>query len=117
MDLFYFEIIIIFFNIVNLISLLYLFFYSTKNGDNMERGCDERCTCNRGEWICTPRCMGKMFKRGTMMTEQPNCHEILAEDDVCCSSMECNSDADDIHNNNGISPTVATFSLSEMNGK
>ncbi|XP_037809885.1 putative epidermal cell surface receptor isoform X2 [Lucilia sericata] len=66
---------------------------SYKNGENMERGCDERCTCNRGEWICSPRCMGKTFKRGTMQmsleNEQTNCREIAVEDDECCSMMEC----------------------------
>ncbi|XP_023303318.2 putative epidermal cell surface receptor isoform X3 [Lucilia cuprina] len=66
---------------------------SYKNGENMERGCDERCTCNRGEWICSPRCMGKTFKRGSMQmsleNEQTNCREIAVEDDECCSMMEC----------------------------
>ncbi|XP_065355158.1 putative epidermal cell surface receptor isoform X2 [Calliphora vicina] len=66
---------------------------SYTNGENMERGCDERCTCNRGEWICSPRCMGKTFKRGSMQmtleNEQTNCREIAVEDDECCGMMEC----------------------------
>ncbi|TMW48294.1 hypothetical protein DOY81_006625 [Sarcophaga bullata] len=66
---------------------------SYKNGENMERGCDERCTCNRGEWICSPRCMGKTFKRGSMQmtfdNEHTNCREIAVEDDECCAIMEC----------------------------
>lgn len=69
----------------------------------MERGCDERCTCNRGEWICSPRCQGKTFKRGTMAAamatmmsdeEQSKCREIAVEDDECCSRMECSTNED-----------------------
>ncbi|XP_058974050.1 putative epidermal cell surface receptor isoform X3 [Musca domestica] len=76
---------------------------SYKNGENMERGCDERCTCNRGEWICSPRCQGKTFKRGTMAAamatmmsdeEQSKCREIAVEDDECCSRMECSTNED-----------------------
>ncbi|XP_075145079.1 stranded at second transmembrane protein isoform X2 [Haematobia irritans] len=65
---------------------------SYKNGENMERGCDERCTCNRGEWICSPRCQGKTFKRGTgmmAMEHQSNCREIPVEDDECCGQLQC----------------------------
>ncbi|XP_013118329.2 putative epidermal cell surface receptor isoform X1 [Stomoxys calcitrans] len=67
---------------------------SYKNGENMERGCDERCTCNRGEWICSPRCLGKTFKRGSgmmAMDQQPNCREIPVEDDECCGQLDCGS--------------------------
>lgn len=79
----------------------------------MERGCDERCTCNRGEWICSPRCMGKTFKRGSMQmafdNEHTNCREIAVEDDECCSTMEC-ATAEEV-----FLPTQST--AESMNGK
>ncbi|XP_055847621.1 putative epidermal cell surface receptor isoform X5 [Episyrphus balteatus] len=59
-----------------------------KNGETMDRECNERCSCNRGEWICKPRCSGMLFKRGQAF-EKPNCHEIPFEDDECCATMEC----------------------------
>ncbi|XP_055922788.1 putative epidermal cell surface receptor isoform X4 [Eupeodes corollae] len=59
-----------------------------KNGETMDRGCNERCTCNRGEWICKPRCSGVSFKRGTVF-EKANCHEAPFEEDECCSIMQC----------------------------
>uniref|UniRef100_A0A1B0FGU8 Epidermal cell surface receptor n=1 Tax=Glossina morsitans morsitans TaxID=37546 RepID=A0A1B0FGU8_GLOMM len=87
---------------------------SYKNGENIERGCDERCTCNRGEWICSPRCMGKTFKRGTMMTEQPNCHEMPVEDDECCSSMECGNGSDRFIDEETFLPTIASLSAANQ---
>ncbi|XP_073819079.1 stranded at second transmembrane protein isoform X1 [Musca autumnalis] len=88
---------------------------SYKNGENMERGCDERCTCNRGEWICSPRCQGKTFKRGTMLEqissgeegETTKCREIAVEDDECCSRMECSS------NEETFLPTQSTMHTDE----
>ncbi|XP_061393214.1 putative epidermal cell surface receptor [Musca vetustissima] len=86
---------------------------SYKNGENMERGCDERCTCNRGEWICSPRCQGKTFKRGTMATmmadedETRKCREIDVEDDECCSRMECSTSEE------GFLPTQSTMHTDE----
>ncbi|KAL9888427.1 putative epidermal cell surface receptor isoform 5-T6 [Glossina fuscipes fuscipes] len=87
---------------------------SYKNGENIERGCDERCTCNRGEWICSPRCMGKTFKRGTMMTEQPNCHEMPVEDDECCSAMECGNGSDRFIDEETFLPTIASLSAANQ---
>lgn len=81
----------------------------------MERGCDERCTCNRGEWICSPRCMGKTFKRGAMMMNvETNCREIAVEDDECCATMEC-ATAEEV-----FLPTQSSSSLNtaeSVNGK
>uniref|UniRef100_A0A1A9VGW7 Epidermal cell surface receptor n=1 Tax=Glossina austeni TaxID=7395 RepID=A0A1A9VGW7_GLOAU len=85
-----------------------------RNGENIERGCDERCTCNRGEWICSPRCMGKTFKRGTMMTEQPNCHEMPVEDDECCSAMECGNGSDRFIDEETFLPTIASLSAANQ---
>ncbi|KAM8706713.1 hypothetical protein ACLKA7_010903 [Drosophila subpalustris] len=57
----------------------------------MERDCDERCTCNRGEWICEPRCKGATYPRGSQRTmANPHCQERVVEEDECCRTMECN---------------------------
>lgn len=81
----------------------------------MERGCDEHCTCNRGEWICSPRCQGKTFKRGSMIMsteEQANCREMAVEDDECCSQLEC-ATAEEV-----FLPTQSSMNTDEsMNGK
>ncbi|XP_060646741.1 putative epidermal cell surface receptor isoform X4 [Drosophila nasuta] len=63
---------------------------SYKHGESMERDCDERCTCNRGEWICEPRCKGATYPRGSQRTmANPHCHERIVEEDECCRTMEC----------------------------
>lgn len=57
----------------------------------MNRDCDEKCTCNRGEWICEPRCSGNTFKRGSKTFENnTNCYEKVTEEDDCCAIMTCN---------------------------
>ncbi|XP_067639035.1 putative epidermal cell surface receptor isoform X1 [Eurosta solidaginis] len=63
-----------------------------KNGETMNRGCDERCTCNRGEWICDPRCMGNTFKLvggapHMDLDSQKHCRQVAI--DECCATMEC----------------------------
>ncbi|XP_017848701.1 putative epidermal cell surface receptor isoform X2 [Drosophila busckii] len=61
-----------------------------KHGESMERDCDERCTCNRGEWICEPRCKGATYPRGSQRSmANPHCHERLVEEDECCRTMVC----------------------------
>ncbi|XP_068153804.1 putative epidermal cell surface receptor isoform X3 [Drosophila tropicalis] len=62
-----------------------------KHGENMDRDCDERCTCNRGEWICEPRCKGLSYPKGSQRSmANPNCHERIVDEDECCRIMECN---------------------------
>lgn len=62
-----------------------------QNGETMNRDCDEKCTCNRGEWICEPRCSGNTFKRGSQTFENnTNCYEKVSEEDECCATMACN---------------------------
>ncbi|XP_064549341.1 putative epidermal cell surface receptor isoform X1 [Drosophila montana] len=74
---------------------------SYKHGESMERDCDERCTCNRGEWICEPRCKGATYPRGSQRTmANPHCHERLVEEDECCRTMECDEPL--------LEPSVAT---------
>ncbi|XP_013118332.2 putative epidermal cell surface receptor isoform X3 [Stomoxys calcitrans] len=106
---------------------------SYKNGENMERGCDERCTCNRGEWICSPRCLGKTFKRGSgmmAMDQQPNCREIPVEDDECCGQLDCGSaeevflptqsilNADDSANGfNNLQPDIEVHTLEAIDAR
>ncbi|XP_018796294.1 PREDICTED: putative epidermal cell surface receptor isoform X2 [Bactrocera latifrons] len=60
-----------------------------KNGETMNRGCDERCTCNRGEWICEPRCMGNTFKLvgGAPHIDVTHCQQVAV--DECCATIEC----------------------------
>lgn len=56
----------------------------------MERDCDERCTCNRGDWMCEPRCRGLSYPRGSQRSmANPNCLEKMLEEDECCRVMEC----------------------------
>jgi len=56
----------------------------------MERECDERCTCNRGDWMCEPRCKGLSYPRGSQRSmANPNCLEKVVEEDECCRVMEC----------------------------
>lgn len=74
-----------------------------KNGETIDRECDERCTCNRGEWICKPRCSGAFFKRGNG-PQKPNCHEIPYEDDECCATVVCTEPT-----------TMATLSSNDTN--
>ncbi|SPP84155.1 blast:Putative epidermal cell surface receptor [Drosophila guanche] len=62
-----------------------------KHGDTMERECDERCICNRGDWMCEPRCKGLSYPRGSQRSmANPNCRERVVEEDECCRMMECN---------------------------
>ncbi|EDW85203.2 uncharacterized protein Dwil_GK14524 [Drosophila willistoni] len=62
-----------------------------KHGENMDRDCDERCTCNRGEWICEPRCKGLSYPKGSQRSmANPNCQERIVDEDECCRLMECN---------------------------
>ncbi|XP_039494093.1 putative epidermal cell surface receptor isoform X2 [Drosophila santomea] len=64
---------------------------SYKHGELMERDCDERCTCNRGDWMCEPRCKGLSYPRGSQRSmANPNCLEKMVEEDECCRVMECN---------------------------
>ncbi|XP_032593647.1 putative epidermal cell surface receptor isoform X3 [Drosophila grimshawi] len=80
---------------------------SYKHGESMERDCDERCTCNRGEWICEPRCKGATYPRGSQRTmANPHCHERLVEEDECCRMMECDEPL--------LEPSVATSDLGTM---
>ncbi|XP_055922778.1 putative epidermal cell surface receptor isoform X2 [Eupeodes corollae] len=77
-----------------------------KNGETMDRGCNERCTCNRGEWICKPRCSGVSFKRGTVF-EKANCHEAPFEEDECCSIMQCTTmEANPANDSDVIKPQI-----------
>ncbi|XP_011192647.3 putative epidermal cell surface receptor isoform X2 [Zeugodacus cucurbitae] len=71
-----------------------------KNGETMNRGCDERCTCNRGEWICEPRCMGNTFKLvgGAPHMDVTHCQQVAV--DECCATMEC-----------GLLPTMGAIEL------
>ncbi|XP_041565080.1 putative epidermal cell surface receptor isoform X5 [Drosophila elegans] len=63
---------------------------SYKHGELMERECDERCTCNRGDWMCEPRCKGLSYPRGSQRSmANPNCREKLVPEDECCRLMEC----------------------------
>ncbi|KQS38531.1 uncharacterized protein Dere_GG13897, isoform C [Drosophila erecta] len=63
---------------------------SYKHGELMERDCDERCTCNRGDWMCEPRCKGLSYPRGSQRSmANPNCLEKIVEEDECCRVMEC----------------------------
>lgn len=62
--------------------------YYLQNGETVDRKCEERCTCNRGDWICEPRCSGLLFKRG-LPFKDPNCFEVPYEDDDCCVKKEC----------------------------
>ncbi|XP_036674916.3 putative epidermal cell surface receptor isoform X2 [Drosophila suzukii] len=63
---------------------------SYKHGELMERECDERCTCNRGDWMCEPRCKGLSYPRGSQRSmANPNCLEKVVEEDECCRVMEC----------------------------
>nr|pir probable epidermal cell surface receptor - fruit fly (Drosophila melanogaster) [Drosophila melanogaster]AAA28879.1 stranded at second [Drosophila melanogaster] len=63
---------------------------SYKHGELMERDCDERCTCNRGDWMCEPRCRGLSYPRGSQRSmANPNCLEKMLEEDECCRVMEC----------------------------
>lgn len=75
----------------------------------MNRGCDERCTCNRGEWICEPRCMGNTFKLvgGAPHMDVTHCQQVAV--DECCATMEC-----------GLLPTMGASELNAeggLNGK
>ncbi|XP_043654760.1 putative epidermal cell surface receptor isoform X2 [Drosophila teissieri] len=63
---------------------------SYKHGELMERDCDERCTCNRGDWMCEPRCKGLSYPRGSQRSmANPNCLEKMVAEDECCRVMEC----------------------------
>ncbi|XP_023177021.2 putative epidermal cell surface receptor isoform X1 [Drosophila hydei] len=80
---------------------------SYKHGESMERDCDERCTCNRGEWICEPRCKGSSYPRGSQRTmANPHCQERIVEEDECCRVMECVEPL--------LEPSVATADLAGM---
>nr|XP_036234003.1 putative epidermal cell surface receptor isoform X1 [Bactrocera oleae]XP_036234004.1 putative epidermal cell surface receptor isoform X1 [Bactrocera oleae] len=76
-----------------------------KNGETMNRGCDERCTCNRGEWICEPRCMGNTFKLvgGAPHMDVTHCQQVAV--DECCATMEC-----------GLLPTMGASELNAEGG-
>ncbi|XP_050317125.1 putative epidermal cell surface receptor isoform X3 [Bactrocera neohumeralis] len=76
-----------------------------KNGETMNRGCDERCTCNRGEWICEPRCMGNTFKLvgGAPHMDVTHCQQVAV--DECCATMEC-----------GLLPTMSAPELNAEGG-
>uniref|UniRef100_W8AVP2 Putative epidermal cell surface receptor n=1 Tax=Ceratitis capitata TaxID=7213 RepID=W8AVP2_CERCA len=79
-----------------------------KNGETMNRGCDERCTCNRGEWICEPRCMGNTFKLvggapHMDLSQQQHCQQVAI--DECCATMEC-----------GLLPTMSAPELNAEGG-
>ncbi|XP_053969254.1 putative epidermal cell surface receptor isoform X1 [Anastrepha ludens] len=79
-----------------------------KNGETMNRGCDERCTCNRGEWICEPRCMGNTFKLvggapHMDLDAQTHCRQMAV--DECCATMEC-----------GLLPTMSVPELDAEGG-
>ncbi|XP_054728747.1 putative epidermal cell surface receptor isoform X3 [Anastrepha obliqua] len=79
-----------------------------KNGESMNRGCDERCTCNRGEWICEPRCMGNTFKLvggapHMDLDAQAHCRQMAV--DECCATMEC-----------GLLPTMSVPGLDAEGG-
>ncbi|XP_055377389.1 putative epidermal cell surface receptor isoform X2 [Condylostylus longicornis] len=69
---------------------------SYKNGETMNRDCDEKCTCNNGEWFCLPRCTGVFFKRGRIFADS-SCHEKLSQEDECCATMICTETARNIN--------------------
>ncbi|XP_070136831.1 putative epidermal cell surface receptor isoform X2 [Drosophila bipectinata] len=74
---------------------------SYKHGEMMDRECDEKCTCNRGDWMCEPRCKGLSYPRGSQRSmANPNCREREVEEDSCCRVMECNDPL--------LEPTVVT---------
>lgn len=54
----------------------------------MDKGCDQRCTCKSGSWICEPRCSGTLFKKGKHI-DDPKCFERPSKDDECCAVMIC----------------------------
>ncbi|XP_070142787.1 putative epidermal cell surface receptor isoform X2 [Drosophila kikkawai] len=74
---------------------------SYKHGELMDRDCDEKCTCNRGDWMCEPRCRGLSYPRGSQRSmANPNCREKVVEEDECCRIMECSEPL--------LEPTVVT---------
>ncbi|XP_020818428.1 putative epidermal cell surface receptor isoform X1 [Drosophila serrata] len=74
---------------------------SYKHGEMMDRDCDEKCTCNRGDWMCEPRCRGLSYPRGSQRSmANPNCREKVVEEDECCRIMECSEPL--------LEPTVVT---------
>ncbi|KAJ6634088.1 putative epidermal cell surface receptor, partial [Pseudolycoriella hygida] len=56
--------------------------------ETMDKGCDQRCTCKAGSWICEPRCSGMFFKKGKQI-DDPKCFERPSKDDECCATMVC----------------------------
>lgn len=59
-----------------------------QDGDEMEKGCEERCLCKMGEWHCDARCNGPFFKRGKKF-DDPTCTEKPDPNDECCAVMVC----------------------------
>lgn len=57
----------------------------------MDKGCDQRCTCKSGSWVCEPRCSGTLFKKGKQL-DDPRCFERPSKDDECCAVMVCDDD-------------------------
>lgn len=56
--------------------------------ETMDKGCDQRCTCKSGSWICEPRCSGTFFKKGKQI-DDPRCFERPSKIDECCAVMIC----------------------------
>lgn len=60
----------------------------------LEKGCEERCICQRaGKWDCEARCQGVFVQRGKMQNLDPHCYERSTNDD-CCSTVLCDNDAE-----------------------
>lgn len=60
----------------------------------MEKGCEERCTCQSdGNWKCEARCQGVFVQRGKMQNLDPHCYERSTNDD-CCATVLCDNDAE-----------------------
>lgn len=59
----------------------------------MDKGCDQRCTCKSGSWICESRCSGTLFKKGKQI-DDPRCFERPSKDDECCAVMVCQDEVD-----------------------
>lgn len=67
----------------------------------MDKGCDQRCTCKSGAWICEPRCTGTLFKKGKQI-DDPQCFERPSKDDECCAVMICEDKVETTKGNNHV---------------
>ncbi|XP_037041376.1 putative epidermal cell surface receptor isoform X2 [Bradysia coprophila] len=85
-----------------------------KINETMDKGCDQRCTCKTGSWICEPRCKGTLFKKGKQI-DDPKCFERPSKDDECCAVMICE---DEVEGDKGkLNETAAVENTCLHNGK